>query len=169
MGGWDGRVWGRRACACGRAGDVGCFPLGCRTAEADEVPNCRMTVTQWPLCGAYADPHHAPRQPAVQAGRGSGAGGVGPPVVCRGAVPSPLHLTVPMGSSRTPGQKAWPHGAMGTAVFCALPDRKPLVTRTPPAHSLMLRENAGLRSLPLGRAPGGDLGGKGVVSHLFYD
>lgn len=34
----------RGAGVCVR-GDRGCFPLGRRTAEADKVPNCRMTVT----------------------------------------------------------------------------------------------------------------------------
>lgn len=34
----------RGAGVCVR-GDMGCFPLGRRTAEADKVPNCRMTMT----------------------------------------------------------------------------------------------------------------------------
>lgn len=104
-------MWGHRHAAgvCVR-GDVGCFPLGCRTGEVDKVSNCKMTATQRRLHGACSDRHDAPQAAGCPGRLWPGAGGAGRPVVCRGAIPSPLHLAVTVGSSSTPGQKARPRG-----------------------------------------------------------
>lgn len=62
-------------------------------------------------------------------------------MVCRGAVPSPLHLTVPVGSFSTAGQKARPWGR-GSAVtgtmwgpLCSVRAPRPEAARHPDARS----------------------------------